>query len=321
MPFKHTESVRHKFKKGRYKVKNWEEYNESLCRRGDVTFWFSEEAIESWTPEKTGKKGRPRIYSDMAIETGLSLRMVFHLGLRQTEGFMKSVGRLLQVDIPIPDYSTLSDRCDGLKMQSLSQSLQPGSHVIVDSSGLKVYGAGEWHQVKHNLKKRRVWNKLHLAVDEKHQVIAATLTTFRESDESQVPVLLDQLEAPFETFMADGAYDGKPTYEAIEKVNPQARIIIPPPKNAVISENAKGAVLQRNQHIQMIQEHGVREWQRKTGYGLRSHSELAFFRYKKIIGPSMRARALPRQKTEATIGCSVLNKMVGLGMPVSIKVS
>ena len=321
MPFKHTEAVRHKFKKGRYKVKNWPKYNESLCRRGDVTFWFSEEAIEGWTPEKTGKKGRPRIYSDMAIETGLSLRMVFHLGLRQTEGFMQSVGQLLQVDIPIPDYSTLSDRSDNLIMQSLSRSLQPSSHIIVDSSGLKVYGAGEWHQVKHNLKKRRVWNKLHLGVDEKHQIITATLTTHHESDESQVPPLLDQLEAPFDTFVADGAYDGKPTYEAIEHVNPHARIIIPPPSNAVISEKAEGALLQRNQHIQMIQEEGMMEWQRKMGYGLRSYSELAFFRYKKIIGPNMRARTLPRQKTEAMIGCSILNKMTSLGMPVSVRVS
>ena len=127
MSFKYTEVVRHKFKKGRYKVKNWPEYNESLRRRGNVTFWFSEEAIESWTPEKTGKRGRPRIYSDIAIETGLSLRMVFHLGFRQTEGFMKIAGQLLHVDIPIPDYSTLSDRCDELKMQNLSRSLQPGS--------------------------------------------------------------------------------------------------------------------------------------------------------------------------------------------------
>jgi hypothetical protein len=127
MPFKHTEPSRHKFKKGRYKITNWAEYTEGLCRRGDVTFWFSEEAIAYWTPEKTSKRGRPRTYSDIAIETSLSLRLVFHLGLRQTEGFMKSVRELLQVDIPIPDYSTLSERSDGLKMQSLSHSLQPGS--------------------------------------------------------------------------------------------------------------------------------------------------------------------------------------------------
>jgi hypothetical protein len=146
-------------------------------------------------------------------------------------------------------------------------------------------------------------------------------TTHHESDESQIPPLLDQLDSPFNTFMADGAYDGRPTYEAIERVNPHAKIIIPPPSNAVISEKAEGALLQRNQHIKMIQEKGVMEWQRIMGYGLRSYSELAFFRYKKIIGPSMRARSLPRQKTEAMIVCSVLNKMTSLGVPVSVRVS
>ena len=252
MPFKHKAAQRHKFKKARYKVKNWKQYNEALCQRGNVTFWFSEEAIAQWTPEKTGRPGRPQLYSDTAIETGLMLRQVFHLPLRQTQGFMASLCAILDVEIPVPHYSTLSDRSDGLETTKLSQTITPGSHVIVDSSGLKVFGAGEWHETKHGLQKRRVWRKLHIAVDEKHQFIASTLTTYHEGDPGQVHILLDQLETPFSTFMADGAYDSPTVYQKILSISPEARIVIPPPKTAILPDKPEEEMSQREKHILLI---------------------------------------------------------------------
>ena len=148
MPYKHSEERRHKFEKPLYKVTNWPEYNAALRRRGDFTMWFTEETIAQWCPAKTGARGRPTKYSNVAIETALFIRQVFHLALRQTKGFMNSLARALKVEISIPDFSCISKRSIGLPRYALSKFLDPGSFVIVDSTGLKVYGKDEWHQEK-----------------------------------------------------------------------------------------------------------------------------------------------------------------------------
>jgi Transposase DDE domain len=190
MPYKHNQSRRHKIENARYKVTNWPEYNQALRQRGDVTIWFTEEALAAWRPTKTGARGRPQEYSDLAIETALFLRQVFHLPLRQTEGFMNSLSRLMKSVISIPDYSSISKRSISLPRQVLSQALEPGSLVIVDSTGLKVYDKDEWHQEKHDVPARRTWRKLHLAIDEHHQVIACEFTTPEVGDPAAVADLL-----------------------------------------------------------------------------------------------------------------------------------
>ena len=146
MPYKHHESHRHKFQKTRYKVTNWREYNEALRQRGNMTIWMTEDAIADWHPAKTGSRGRPQEYSDFAIETALLIRQVFRLPLRQTEGFMNSLAKLMKVDIRIPDFSSISKRSIELPRHLLDKTMEPGSLVIVDSTGLKVYGKDEWHQ-------------------------------------------------------------------------------------------------------------------------------------------------------------------------------
>ncbi len=155
MPNKHNDKCRHKFKKATYKVKNWAEYNDALRKRGDITVWFTEEAIQPWIPENTGKKGRPQKYSNLAIETCLFLRMVCSLPLRQTEGFARSLVRLMGLCLNVPDYSTLSKRSINLELSELAQTLKPGSHFIIDSTGLKVYGKDEWHQDKHGVNPKK----------------------------------------------------------------------------------------------------------------------------------------------------------------------
>lgn len=317
MPYKHNEDRRHKFEKPRYKVTNWPEYNAALKRRGDFTIWFTDEAIAGWRPAKTGARGRPMKYSNVAIETALFLRQVFHLPLRQTEGLMKSLARVMQVDISIPDFSCISRRSIGLPRHALSKALEPGSLVIVDSTGLKVYGKDEWHQDKHDVPARRTWRKLHLAIDEHHQVLACELTTPEVGDTTAVPDLLGQFTTPFDTFMGDGAYDGEPVSQAVLAKQPDAKVVVPPHKTAVISATGK---TQRDQHIETIAQKGRLVWQRITGYNFRSHVELAMQRYKRIFGNMMKARALPQQKTEAWISASALNRMTNLGMPVSVKI-
>ena len=317
MPYKHNESRRHKIEKSRYKVTNWHEYNNGLRQRGDLTIWFTEEAINNWRPAKTGARGRPQEYSNIAIETAMLIRQVFHLPLRQTEGFMNSLARIMKAEITIPDFSSISKRSITLPKHIWLKAIEPGSVVIVDSTGLKVYGKDEWHQEKHNVSSRRTWRKLHIAIDENYQVLACELTTPEVGDTTAVPELLAQIETAFETFIADGAYDGEPVSQAVLEKEPKAKVVIPPPKTAVVSTTVD---TQRDQHIQTIEQQGRLAWQRETGYNLRSLVELSIQRYKRIFGNIMKARKLPQQKTEAWISVFALNIMTSLGMPVSVKI-
>jgi len=238
------------------------------------------------------------------------------LPLRQTEGLLTSLVRLMNVDIAVPDYSCLSKRSIDLRLERLASTVTAGSHMLVDSTGLKVYGKDEWNQEKHGIKPQRTWRKLHLAIDEKHQIIASDLTEKSVGDTSALDGLLDQVDA-FDNFMADGAYDGDPVYAQILQKQPNANIVIPPPKNAV--PNASDQPI-RNQHVDAINNQGRMAWQKQTNYGLRALVELAMLRYKTIIGPKLKSRELPQQKTEAAVSVRVLNRMTGLGMPVSVKV-
>jgi len=317
MPYKHNESRRHKIEKAKYRVTNWPEYNNALRGRGNFTVYFTDEAIDEWHSTKQGKRGRPQKYSPIAIKTGLMIRQVFHLPLRQTQGFMNGLVAALDINITIPDFSSLSKRSVALARHKLAKELEPGSVVIVDSTGLKVYGKDEWHQEKHAVAARRTWRKLHLAVDEGHQIIACELTTPETGDPTAVPGLLDQIDTPFDTFIADGAYDGDPVSHAVLQQQPAAHVVVPPHKTAVCSAAGDS---QRDNHIRVIDEFGRIAWQRKTGYGLRNYAELAMQRVKRIFGNTMKARKLPQQKTEAWVTAAALNRMTSLGMPVSVKI-
>jgi hypothetical protein len=318
MPYKHNKPVRHKFTKATYKVTNWPEYTESLRKRGDITIWFSDDAIREWHPEKIpGKRGRPQEYSDLAIECCLMLRQVYHLPLRQTEGFTRSLVSLMDLKITVPDYTCLSKRSISLELKRLVDSITPGSHFIVDSTGLKVYGRDEWNQEKHNVKPNRTWRKLHLGIDENHQIMDCDLTDTSVGDSSALDTLFDQID-DFEKFIADGAYDGNPIYKKILEKCPLASIIIPPPKNTVAGSSDYE---QRNRHTDHIKSEGRMAWQKRMNYGLRSHIELAMLRYKTIIGPKLKARKISQQRTEAQVSVRVINRMTGLGMPISVKVA
>ena len=245
------------------------------------------------------------------------IRQVFRLPLRQTEGLLTSLVRLMDVDITVPDYSCLSKRSIDLRLQRLASTVKAGSHILVDSTGLKVYGKNEWNQEKYDIIPQRTWRKLHLAIDEKHQIIASDLTEKSVGDTSALDALLDRVDA-FDTFMADGAYDGDPVYAQILEKQTNANIVIPPPHNAVPNASAQPI---RNQHVDAINNHGRMAWQKQNNYGLRALVELAMLCYKTIIGPKLKARELLQQKTEAAVSVRVLNRMTGLGMPITVKVA
>ena len=226
------------------------------------------------------------------------------------------------MDLPVPDHTTFSRRSADL---TIAAALSPASgpvNVVIDSTGLKVFGAGEWQREKHGGKGRRTWRKLHLAVDpESGAILTSELTTTEDGDASQVGPLLDQISGPIASVTADGAYDGAPVYRIIAKRDPAAEVIIPPRSTAVPSGTAATAPTRRDRHLRMIQERGRRGWQKTVNYGRRSLGEVAMMRYKTVIGRRLHARTLPTQKAEVAAGCKVLNAMTRLGMPVSQRIT
>jgi hypothetical protein len=262
------------------------------------------------------------VYSDLAIETALSLRLLFDLPLRQTEGFLRSILQLMSLDLPCPDHTTLSRRNATVAVRQQLDRVSPGPlSLIVDSSGLKVYGQGEWHSQKHGERKCKRWKKLHIGVDDDGRIIASTVTESNEPDPSQVPSLLDQVDRRIHRFIGDGIFDQEPVYAAVERHSSGARVIIPPRKDAVLSPTASTAPTQRDQHLLAIGRVGRFQWKRTVGYYAQSHAENAFSRYKRTFGGVLRAKRDEAQKREASIACGLLNRMRELGRPQSSPVS
>lgn len=317
----HKVAYRHPKYKTQYRVKNWSEYDKSLRDRGDITIWFSQDAIDAWTPRKNGKRGGQPVYSNIAIETSLSLRMIFQLPLRQTEGFLGSLLRLMSLDLPCPDHTTLSRRNQTLDVQSNIDRL-PEDPVcfIVDSTGLKICGQGEWHSRKYGEKRHKRWKKLHIGVDKNGWITASKVTEGSEQDPSQVPDLLAQVDREIDCFVGDGIYDREPVYEVVQQHSSGASMIVPPRKDAVLSNSSMGVLSQRNQHISKIEKMGRSAWRRRSRYYLQSHVENAFSRLKQIIGGRLRSKHDEAQKREALLGCSLLNRMLEMGKPVSYQV-
>jgi hypothetical protein len=314
--------VNPKYKK-RYRVGNWPAYERGLRARGDVTVWFAEEALRTWTPPPTRRRGGQQRYSDPAILTALTLRMLFHLPLRQTEGFVASLLRLMGQHLTAPDHTTLSRRNRDLLVPALRRADDGPLHLIVDSTGLKIYGAGEWCSRKHRkATERGGWRKLHIGVDEDGYVVTEALTQHTVDDTDVLPDLLDQIDAPLERFTGDGAYDTRGVYSAVGAAGgPGVQIVVPPRRPATASPEATGPWAQRTRHIERIAEIGRLAWQKETGYRQQARVEGTFRRYKRIRGGSLRATGFEAQQREARVGCTVLNKMLALGKAQSFAVA
>jgi hypothetical protein len=250
MPFKANDKHRHKIPKVRYRVKNWRDYDAALRRRGDLTVWVTPATLAAWTPPRSGGRGRPQQYSAIAIETGLMLRLAFGRPWRQTEGMLVSILRLLSSDVPVPDHTTFSRRSIDLTVAKTLRPMSGPVNVVIDSTCLKVFGAGEWQCEKHGGKGRWTWRKLHLAVDpDTGEIVASELTSTEDGDASQVEPLLDQISGPIASVTADGAYDGDSVYSIIAERDPATAGIIPPRSTAVPSNNAETAPTQRDRHL------------------------------------------------------------------------
>jgi hypothetical protein len=325
MPFKANASRRHHIPKQKRKVTNWAEYDASLRQRGSLTIWFTDEAITAWQATARTTRGGQPWYSPLAILTALTLRAVFRLALRQTEGLIGSVISLLGLTLAVPDHSTLSRRAGTLEVPQARSSTSISSeplHLLVDSTGLKLCGAGEWLVEKHGTKARRSWRKLHIGMDANTgEIVAAALTTNDVDDASQVGPLLDQLEGPVASFTGDGAYDQDSLYRTVIDRDPDALVIVPPRATAVLSETAETAPTQRDRHLQYIADKGRLGWQKASGYSTRSRVEAAIGRYKQVIGDGLRFHKDERRTTEVGVAVYVLNRMLKLGRPNSARIA
>jgi hypothetical protein len=304
-------------RKGTYKITNWSKYNESLVQRGSVTFWFSEDVIDQWGHANgQPRRGHPFVYSDTAIECLLVLRELFQLPYRQTEGLGRSLAQLMEVQIEIPDYTSLAKRAAKLGISLDVRRHKGAIDVVADSTGLKVFGEGEWKMRKHGKSKRRTWRKLHLAVNPQTQeIVAETLTENSCDDASQVDPLLDQVPNAMNAFYGDGAYDKWKVYDTLDKRKTKA--IVPPQRNAKISQhgNSRGRPLSRDVAIRQIRRLGRKNWKQSVGYHRRSLSETAMYRMKCCFGDRLKNRLTPNQRTEARVRCKILNKFTQLGLP------
>jgi hypothetical protein len=303
-------------------VTNWAEYDAALRARGSLTVWFTPEAIAAWAAAPRTTRGGQASYSDLAIATTLTLRAVFRLALRQTEGLIGSILQLLDLDLAVPDHSTLSRRAETLKLPKPRSGLGCGPmHLLVDSTGLKFCGPGEWLVEKHGTKRRRAWRVLHLATDaDTGRIVASVLTGKDADDGSQVGPLLDQVDGPVASVTGDGAYDRDDVYAAVAACHPEAAVVVPPRANAVLSAAAESAPTQRDRHLRCIAARGRMGWQKASGYNWRALVEADISRWKRVIGERLRSQTDRRQASEVAIAADVLNRMLELGRPEYVRI-
>jgi len=306
--------------KDKYKVTNWSSYNNGLKRRGSINLWISSDLSDQWKWEGKSKRGGQYEYSDVAIELCLTIGKVYSLALRQTEGFMSSFFEQCGWELSVPSYTTLCRRSHGLRVNLKSKKNSGITDIVVDSTGLKVYGEGEWKVRKHGAGKHRTWMKMHLAIDAgSQQIKGVSLTSNSVEDSSAGISLIKSMKFQINSLRGDGGYDKHKFREMLKARNIVQ--VIPPQSNAVINRKGLNYLIERNESIKKIKRVGRKKWKQQSGYHQRSKVETAMFRYKVIIGDHLSAREVGNQKTEVAIGCKILNVMLQVAKPISIKVN
>lgn len=298
-----------------YKTKNWPAYNDALKNRGSLTIWFDPEMV--WRPPPTGKRGRQPDYSDAAIQTCLTMKVLFGMALRQTTGFVESLLHLIGLDWAVPDYSTLCRRQKALAVDIPYRGSQGPLHLLIDSTGIKAEGEGEWHARKHGGPKRRLWRKIHLGIDEETlEVRAVEVTGSHVGDAPMLPELLDQIspDEQIGSVTGDGAYDTRKCHDAIAERG--ACAVIPPRKNAKPWRPTTAGALARNEALRASKYLGRALWRRWSGYHRRSRVETKMHCVK-LLGQSLMARDFDRQVAELQVRIAVLNGYTALGIPVT----
>lgn len=307
-------------KESKYRIKNWSEYNKALIQRGSINIWIDENSLSTWTSTThTCKAGRPATYSDEAILLLLMLRERFNLSLRSLEGFARSIFKSMKLNLTIPSYTQICRRAKRLHKKIKILSKQKAEHIILDSTGLKVYGEGEWKVRTHGKSKRRIWRKFHVGIDAVTQdFVVCELTTHSEGEAKPAERMLSRIPGEIKTVRGDGAYDPNVVRKKIYEKG--ARAIIPPPRHASIKGATAGWRKDRDEDIISILSYGDREkgrrpWKEQVKYFKRSLVETSIFRIKTMFGDQLKSRNLGSQHTEVICKCLVINKMNELGLP------
>ena len=298
-----------------YKTKNWSSYNDSLKQRGSLSIWFDPEMV--WTPPPSGKRGRQQQFSDAAIQTCLTLKVLFGMPLLQTIGFVQSLLRLVGLDWAAPDFSTLCRRQQTLNVSLPYRGSTGPLNLLIDSTGIKAEGEGEWNARKHAGSKRRVWRKIHIGIDEETlEVRAIEVTGSNIGDAPMLPELLNQIPSKQDigSVTADGAYDTCKCHEAIAARD--AHAVVPPRKNAKPWKPTSTGAIARTDAVNAQRYLGRTLWRHWSGYHRRSRVETKMHCIK-LLGQSLMARDFERQVAEIQICIAVLNRYTALGIPVT----
>ena len=288
--------------------RNWHKYNQDLVKRGSITFFIDSKALTE-KPEEN-KRGRPRLFSHPLIHLLLVLKIQYRLTYRTLEGFAKSMLPHIQADIFLPTYSLICKRASKLEALLPRLSSRRPKVVLLDATGIKVYGEGEWKVKMHGVSKRRKWIKLHIAVDEKTQeIIRLEVTKGHEADCKVGPKIIENLPKSVDTVIGDGGYDTKRCRQAIYQMG--AKELIPPRKNSRLSP----VLVRRNNALLEIKGLGgdqlAREiWGKLTGYSRRAIAETSFSRLKRLYGERFFSKKVETQKVEGHIKCKMLNQML-----------
>ena len=298
--------------KTKYRVGNWPEYDRSLVQRGNITLWMSPDAIAGWNARPSRRRGGQRKYSDLAIETALTLRTLLHLPLRQTEGFLLSIFELMGLSLDVPDHTTVSRRSARLAVPLRSRPRAVQIELVIDSSGLAIFGEGEWAAAKHGGKGTQGWRKLHLGVDETGIIVAQILTNANADDATTGIALVDAVAGDVGALIGDTAYDTRPFYSSGGRKG--AKVVVPPIKSARVGTPRCPA---RDRTVRRIRKVGRRQWKKESGYHRQARAENSFYRFKTILGDRMRSRGAEAQTVEARLACNILNRMTELGRPES----
>jgi len=310
-------------KDSRYKITNWSEYNQALKDRGSLEIWIDSKVEERWYYQGKSQRGGQYRYSEECIELAATLRELYNLPYRQTQGFLASLIRLAGWNLQVPDYTSINRRRKNLRFRITGEEqTSKKKYILIDSTGLKVYGEGEWKVRQHGWSKRRTWKKIHLTTDEATGQIESCAMSGNGTDDAQMAGrLFRDIEGKIAAVAGDGAYDKKMVYEELarSKIKP----IIPPRKGAKIWKhgNTKGERLARDENVRGVRQIGLAEWKRKTNYHRRSKIESTMFRIKTIFSDQLTSRNILQQNVEVNLKCKILNRMTKLGMPISYKIS
>jgi hypothetical protein len=315
-------------KAGQYKIKNWSEYNRSLINRGSITLWFSPDVkLMHEDGDEPKIRGGQKQYTDEYIEMCCMIRKLFSLGFRQTQGTVSSIVKMLGLKAGVPCYTQMCRRMKQLNINAdFKKRIEKGERIdiVVDSSGLKVYGEGEWKVRQHGWSQHRTWRKIHVGVNpDTDEILCHELTPNSMNDADLVEPLLQQVpeEIEINAMMGDGIYDKHKVYNALRKR--KIKPVIPPRKGAKIVQhgNSRGTMHARDKNLRYIRKHGNKKWKKVHHYHKRNKAETAMFRIKTIFSDRLQSRTIERQKVEMAIVCKMLNRMAYCGMPITEKVT